>query len=152
MEANSYSEFKAEEHRTVDGNRLSEVRADDHLTVSGSRHVKVGEALLVETGQEIHLKCADKIVLEAGLGLTFKVGGSFIKIDPGGVTVSGPRIMMNTGGNPGIGSGASPLVPGLVKETDTEKPGQLLVPAQAQALGRSPRCEECEKAASEARE
>ncbi len=34
VEANSYSELKAEEHRTVHGERKTEIRADDHLNVA----------------------------------------------------------------------------------------------------------------------
>ncbi|CAM3154222.1 hypothetical protein PSFL111601_07920 [Pseudomonas floridensis] len=126
MEANSYSEFKAEEHRTVDGNRLSEVRADDHLTVSGSRHVKVGEALLTDAGQEIHFKAGDSLVVEAGMEITVKAGGSFIKIDAGGVTLNGPQVKLNSGGKPDCGTGALPNLPGLVKQVLTDKAGELL--------------------------
>ncbi|SHM99804.1 type VI secretion system secreted protein VgrG [Pseudomonas asturiensis] len=126
IEANSYSEFKAEEHHAVDGNRLTEVRTDDHLTVSGTRHIKVGEALLTDAGQEIHFKAGDKVVIEAGMEVTLKVGGSFVKIDSGGVTVSGPLVKLNSGGQPATGSGALPSLPGLVKEVLTEKAGELL--------------------------
>ncbi len=126
VEANSYSEFKAEEHRVVDGSRLTEVRTDDHLTVSGKQHIKVGEALLVESGQEIHFKAGDKCVIEAGLEISLKVGGSFIKIDAGGVTVCGPLVKLNSGGQPAAGSGAMPNLPGAVRPAATEPPGELL--------------------------
>ncbi|WP_424822764.1 bacteriophage T4 gp5 trimerisation domain-containing protein, partial [Pseudomonas viridiflava] len=119
VEANSYSEFKAEEHRTIDGSRLTEVRMDDHLTVSGKQHIKVGEALLADVGDEIHLEAGDQVVIEAGLEITFKVGGSFIKIDSGGVTVSGPLVKLNSEGSPGVGSGVAALLPETPKAADT---------------------------------
>jgi type VI secretion system secreted protein VgrG len=60
-------------------------------------------------------------------------------------------ININSGGGPGSGTGAAPLLPGPLKQADADKAGQLLVPAQRQALmRRTPRCEICEKAAAQA--
>jgi len=68
-------------------------------------------------------------VLDAGSELTLKAGGSFIKIDGSGVTVSGPVVYVNSGGSPGSGTAAAPLMPGLLKQADADKAGQVLVPA-----------------------
>jgi type VI secretion system secreted protein VgrG len=152
VEANSYSEFKAEEHRTTHADRKIEVRANDHLTIGNSQHLKIGAGQFVEAGNEIHLSSGLKVVLEAGSELTFKAAGSFIKLDAGGITMVGPLIKMNSGGSPGKGSGAAPILPGEVKAADTDKAGELLVPAQRQALLRAtPRCEICERAKQEAK-
>ena len=151
VEANTYSEFKAEEHHTVYADRKVEARADDHLTVAVNQHVKIGTGQFVEAGQEIHLNSGMKVVLEAGSELTLKAGGSFIKIDGNGVTVSGPVVNVNSGGSPGSGTAAAPLMPGLLKQADADVPGQLLVPAQRQALmQKKPICVICEKAKLEA--
>ncbi len=151
VEANSYSEFLAEEHRTTHGDRRSEVKADDHLTVGNNQHIKIGTSQFIEAGDEIHLSSGLKVVLEAGSELTFKAAGSFIKLDAGGITMVGPMIRMNSGGSPGKGSGAAPIRPGQVMPADADKAGELLVPAQRQALLRaSPRCEICERANQEA--
>jgi type VI secretion system secreted protein VgrG len=150
VEKNSYSEFKAEEHHTVYADRKVQARADDHLTVAVNQHVSIGTGQFVEVGQEIHLSSGLKVVMEAGSELTLKAGGSFIKIDGSGVTVSGPQVNVNSGGSPGNGPGAAPLLPGPLKQADADAPGQLLVPAQRQALMRvAPRCEMCEQAAKE---
>ncbi|MFS2145067.1 hypothetical protein ACCC86_22380, partial [Kosakonia cowanii] len=48
--------------------------------------------------------------------LTAKAGGSFVKIDAGGVTISGAEVKVNSGGGPGSGTGIAilaPLIPGL---------------------------------------
>ena len=151
IEANSYSEFRAEEHRTTHGDRRSEIKADDHLTIGNNQHIKIGTSQFIEAGNEIHLSSGLKVVLEAGSELTFKAAGSFIKLDAGGITMVGPLIRMNSGGSPGKGSGAAPVQPGAVKSADADKAGKLLVPAQRQALLRaSPRCEICERANQEA--
>jgi len=137
VEANSYSEFRAEEHLAVAGDRKVEVKPDDHLTVAHTQHIKLGTAHLTKAGREIHLKAGQKMVIEAGIELTLKAGGSFIKLDPGGITVSGPLARINTGGTPGKGSGIkikSPVLPGMA---DSDKAGSLLeqaMPGEAESL------------------
>ncbi len=146
VEANSYSEFKAEEHRTTHADRKSEIKANDHLTVGNNQHIKIGTGQFINAGQEIHLSSGQKVVLEAGSELTLKAAGSFIKLDAGGITMVGPIIKINSGGGPGSGSGAAPILPGMVKPADADTAGALLTPAQIQTLKRNaPFCEECEK-------
>ncbi|MCD1609983.1 type VI secretion system tip protein TssI/VgrG [Stutzerimonas kunmingensis] len=137
VEANSYSEFRAEEHLIVAGDRKVEVKPDDHLTVGQTQHIKLGTAHLTKAGREIHLKAGQKMVIEAGIELTLKAGGSFIKLDPGGITVSGPLARINAGGATGKGSGIkikSPVLPGMA---DSDKAGSLLeqaMPGEAESL------------------
>jgi type VI secretion system secreted protein VgrG len=128
VEANSYSEFKAEEHRTTHADRKSEIKANDHLTVGNNQHIKIGTGQFINAGNEIHLSSGQKVVLEAGSELTFKAAGSFIKLDASGITMVGPIIKFNSGGAPGKGSGAAPVLPVAPKPADTapvgEKTGQ----------------------------
>ena len=126
VEANSYSEFKAEEHRTTHGERKTEVRADDHLSVGASQHLKIGSGQFVEAGNEIHYYAGSKVVIDAGMELTAKGGGSWLKLDPSGVTLSGATIQINSGGAPGSGSGIrilNPLIPGAA---EADSAGELL--------------------------
>ncbi|MBX8488233.1 type VI secretion system tip protein VgrG, partial [Pseudomonas cichorii] len=58
-------------------------------------------------------------------------GGSFIKIDAGGVTISGAQVKTNSGGAPGAGTGIgilAPLIPGLAA---ADRAGQLMKAAKA---------------------
>lgn len=149
VEHNSYSEFKAEEHCTVHADRKVHARADDHLTVGVNQHVSIGTGQFIEAGQEIHIRSGAKVVIEAGNELTLKAGGSFIKIDAGGVTITGAQIKLNSGGSPGTGAGAAPLLPGALLEADTDKAGELLHQASVQTLqkaatGAGPICEVCQ--------
>ncbi|MFV3092034.1 bacteriophage T4 gp5 trimerization domain-containing protein, partial [Pseudomonas sp. GW6] len=137
VEANSYTELQAEEHRTTDLDRKVEVRANDHLTVAVTQHNKIGTGLFIEAGTELHYFAGDKVTIDAGMELTASGGGSFVKLDPSGVTLSGATIKMNTGGAPGSGSGARPILPGEVKPADADKAGNLLTQAQNQALQRA---------------
>ncbi|KES20622.1 type VI secretion system tip protein TssI/VgrG [Pseudomonas sp. AAC] len=123
VEANAYSEFKAEEHQTIHLDRKVEAKLDDHLAVANNQHIRLGNAQLTRAGREIHLKAGQKLVIEAGQELTLKAGGSFIKLDASGVTVFGPLAKINAGGSPGSGSGIalkSPLQPGAA---DADKAG-----------------------------
>ncbi|MFJ5478286.1 type VI secretion system Vgr family protein [Pectobacterium carotovorum] len=109
--------IKANDHLTVENEKRDHITEGYSLTVDASMHQKLGQALLVEAGQEIHLKSGNKIVLEAGAELTLKVGGSFVKIDPSGVSVVGAAININSGGSAGNGSGWAgqiPILPGRV--------------------------------------
>src|SRR5690554_6028801 len=148
------SEIHSDNHLTVHGQRHTQVHDDDHLIVNGSHHEKVNHAQLVEAGQEIHHKAGMKVVIEAGAEITLQAGGSFIKLDPGGVTIVGSQVKINSGGSPGTGSGQaaeSPLLPGrAVAETSEDV---TLVPAAAllkqdyvlreAALGGEGVCEVC---------
>ncbi|WP_122466283.1 type VI secretion system tip protein VgrG [Pseudomonas viridiflava] len=131
VEANVLSQFKVEEHRITHLDRKTETRADDHLTVGATQHLKVGTAQFVEAGQEIHYHAGQKVVVEGGMELTSKAGGSFIKLDAGGVTISGAEVKVNTGGSAGVGTGIgilAPLIPGLAA---VDAAGNLMKEAKA---------------------
>ena len=129
VEANSYTELKAEEHRTTHKDRKTEIRANDHLTVATNQHVKLGTGQFVEAGNEIHYYAGSKVVIDAGMELTAKGGGSWLKLDPSGVTLSGATIKMNSGGAPGAGSGIAILRPGALWAADKDKAGAIAQPA-----------------------
>ncbi|QDD90581.1 type VI secretion system Vgr family protein [Pseudomonas oryzihabitans] len=128
IHGNSHSELHAEEHRLVHGLRKAEVKASDHLLIGGSQHLKLGTGQFVEAGQEIHIKAGDKVVIEAGTELTLTAGGSFIKLDPSGITLVGPVARLNAGGSPGRGSGIAlqlPRPPGSTQQGIAGDPNQL---------------------------
>ncbi|WP_032833659.1 type VI secretion system tip protein TssI/VgrG, partial [Pseudomonas sp. URMO17WK12:I12] len=126
VEANVFSEFKVEEHRITHLDRKTEARADDHLTVAATQHVKVGTAQFVEAGEEIHYNAGNKVVVEGGMELTAKAGGSFVKVDAGGVTISGADVKVNSGGAPTQGSENAALLPVIPLPVDMAKVGELL--------------------------
>ena len=126
VEAKVFSEFKVEEHRITHLDRKTEARADDHLTVGVTQHVKVGTAQFVEAGQEIHYNAGNKVVVEGGMELTAKAGGSFVKVDAGGVTISGAEVKANSGGAPGVGRGIAILTPIIPGAAAAAIAGQLL--------------------------
>ncbi|TBW48966.1 type VI secretion system tip protein VgrG [Marinobacter halodurans] len=106
-----YAHIKANDHSTVDGEKREKVGQDHSFDVTGTLHLKAGTAWLSESGQELHIKAGQKAVIEAGAEITLKGGGSFVKIDPSGVALSGPAINLNAGGSPGSGSGQGAKAP-----------------------------------------
>ncbi|EWH00056.1 type IV secretion protein Rhs [Halomonas sp. BC04] len=114
-------EIHGDDHLTVHGQRHTQVDGDDHLIVDATRHEKYGRAQLVEAGQEIHHKAGMKVVIEAGAEITLKAGGSFVKLDPSGVTIVGPSVKINSGGSPGSGSGQAAQGPALPREAVAEE-------------------------------
>jgi len=143
------SEIDNDDHHTVHNNRHTKVDGDDHLMIDGTRHEKIGQAHLMEAGQEVHHKAGMKVVIEAGAEITLKAGGSFLKIDPSGVTIVGPQVKINSGGSPGSGSGQAAQGPTLPMEAETESHQAVAPinrPAQLKTLLKAPpSCEICEE-------
>ncbi|MGQ4880703.1 type VI secretion system tip protein VgrG [Billgrantia sp. LNSP4103-1] len=145
-------EIHADDHLTVHRSCHTQIDGDDHLIVDASRHEKYGRAQLVEAGQEIHHKAGMKVVIEAGAEITLKAGGSFVKLDPSGVTIVGAQVKINSGGSPGSGSGQAAQGPALPREAVGEMHeivAPINRPAQLKALLKAPAsCEICEEAAN----
>jgi len=110
--------IKGDGHATVDGEKREQTAKDQSFNVTGTLHLKAGTAWLSDSGTELHIKAGQKAVIEAGAEITLKAGGSFVKIDPSGVSISGAAIRLNAGGSAGKGSGQMvqvPEMPGLVE-------------------------------------
>ena len=127
---------EGDKHLTVTGDRNEKVDGTVSLKVGMDRQEKVGMKHALDAGQEIHLKAGMKVIIEAGTQVTLKAGGNFVDIGPGGVTIEGLMVKINSGGSAGSGSGSSPDPPKLPVEADKAKPG-LAPPSnspQAKAL------------------
>jgi len=111
VENNDFSHIKGNDHSTVDGEKRESVGGDCSQNIGGTFHQKSAGGTLSEAGTEVHHKAGAKVVLDAGAELTISAGGSLLKLDPSGVTLSGPGIKINSGGAPGSGSGASAQMP-----------------------------------------
>jgi type VI secretion system secreted protein VgrG len=89
-----------------------------------------------QVSQDLYLK-AMQIVIEAATGITLKVGGNFITIDPSGVAISGmPAVLINSGGAALTGSAGalvSPLPPLEAAVADNADPGAMQARSGSQA-------------------
>nr|WP_285836157.1 type VI secretion system tip protein TssI/VgrG [Larsenimonas suaedae] len=120
VKADRFTSIGADEHHTVKGERREHVQGNTSLTVDGTLHIKAGKAWLTKAGREIHVKAGQNVVIDAGTELTIEAGGSFIKLDPSGVTMSGPTIKLNSGGSAASGSDQAAEAP-----TAPKKPQQM---------------------------
>ncbi|EKO3956438.1 type VI secretion system tip protein VgrG [Vibrio fluvialis] len=107
VENDRFTQIKNNQHLTVGGESCESVIGNRTLMVEGSLHVKTGSVWVNESGTEVHIKAGQKVVIEAGSEITVKAGGSFVKVDPAGVHLSGAGVNLNSGGSPGSGSGFS---------------------------------------------
>jgi type VI secretion system secreted protein VgrG len=141
---------KRDDHIQIERDRFEKIGRDRHLEVDGKEAIQVaGSHSFKVTGdvieqfkgnhscqvtQNIYLK-GMQLVVEAAIGLTLKVGGSFITVDPSGVYVSGPMLFLNSGGAAlagAPGSLVSPQAPTDPNEADKGEPG-----AMGSALGQT---------------
>ncbi|HHY0363300.1 TPA: type VI secretion system tip protein TssI/VgrG, partial [Vibrio cholerae] len=92
----------------IDGSAVTQIGASEEKEIGANQRVSVAN--------ESYLK-ATKVVLEAGDSLTIKGPGGFVKIDGGGVTISGTKVKINEGGSPDTGT-----PPAMIKPQDPDKP------------------------------
>jgi type VI secretion system secreted protein VgrG len=114
---------EGDKHLTVTGDRNEKIDGSVSLKVGMDKQEKVGMKHALDAGQEIHLKAGTKVVIEAGVQVTMKVGGNYVDVGPGGVTIQGTIVKINSGGSPGSGAGSSPDPPKPPAEADKAKPG-----------------------------
>ncbi|WP_236212809.1 type VI secretion system Vgr family protein [Metapseudomonas otitidis] len=134
VEGSVYSEFLGEQHHTLHKDCKTELKLDDHLTIGNEQHIQLGSGQFIEAGQEIHLSSDLKVVMDAGSEVTFQAGGCFVKLDGGGVTLSGPSIKINSGGGPSAPTPSVPLPPLRPRPADTAPPPERLGRAEANPL------------------
>lgn len=114
IEGESHLHVVKDENTLIDMTRSLEVGKDNQ--------VKVGANHALDAGKEIHLKGGMKVIIEAGMQVSLKASGSFVDIGPGGVSISGAQVKINSGGSAGSGSGSSPTAPTDAEEADPTTP------------------------------
>lgn len=123
--ANQKELVEADKHGHVKGNHLEKIDGDMSLQVGQSQQEKTGTKYTHEAGQEIHLKAGMKVIIEAGVQISLKGPGGFVDIGPGGVTIQGTVVLINSGGSAGSGSGSSPKDPEDPDVADDARPGAV---------------------------
>lgn len=137
---NEYRELRADEHALTHGNFHRQSDNEQHLIVDKNRHIRVGSNQATSAGQNIHIKAGNKIVVEAGVDMIIKAGGSSINVGPGGVTVNGSMVNLNSGGSAPSATKAAPIAPTPPLEADIDQAGYVtpqvtnVDPWQASAL------------------
>jgi type VI secretion system secreted protein VgrG len=139
---------KRNKYETVQGSSNTLIGGGHALTVGGAFDLHVRDNIYARSEGEIDLSCArdllvdvggsakvyahgkmdvnaNKITITAETMITLKVGGSFIEINPGGITIQGPLVRINCGGS---AAGLGPLTitdPLDAAAADNGTPGYL---------------------------
>ena len=108
------------QHSQIAGDRMEKIGGKSDLNIGMNQSEKIGQNLSVnvgmnhaakvgmnyalDAGMDAYVKAGMTIVIEAGMELTLKAAGGFINIGPMGVAISGPMVMINSGGAAGAGS------------------------------------------------
>lgn len=90
-----------------------DVKCDSTIAVASgaAMDIDAGGSLTITSAGSVHIKAATGVVIDGGMSLTIKVGGSFIVLDPSGVSIVGPIIKNNSGGSAGSASSAAKASP-----------------------------------------
>lgn len=110
---------------TVKGKSASDVKGSLSLAVTGDVAEKFKANHSEQVTQGYYLKGMN-VVIEASTGLSLKVGGNFITINPGGIQMQGTMVMINSGGAALTGVAGSLVPPAAVKAAmiaDNADPG-----------------------------
>lgn len=112
-EANLNQQTGADENYTIGGDRNQEIGSSDSVKASMDIKHEAGMNYGIKAGMNVDVKGGMNINLQAGATINLKAGPSFISIGPSGVAISGPMIMINSGG------GAAPATPGAPSKPAT---------------------------------
>lgn len=180
------TQIKGDMHNTFDGDLIQKTDGAESYSITGDRKTKINASESVKASMDIKLdagmnyglkagmktdiKSGMTINLQAGMTINLKAGPSFISIGPAGVQISGPIVLINSGGAAGPASPAAPAQPASVtaptdaKEADKAEAGKVektkdasipIKPStygpQAKAMKHAaeagtPFCEQCEAA------
>ena len=81
------------------------------VTSGGAMDINAGGSLTITSAGSVHIKAATGVVIDGGVSLSIKVGGTFISLDPSGVSIVGPVVKNNSGGSGGSASNAAKASP-----------------------------------------
>jgi uncharacterized protein involved in type VI secretion and phage assembly len=107
------------------GYQLS-VKTDTIFDLQGKHQTIVGTASTLN---------AQSVVIEAQQKITLKVGASFVVVDPSGVYISGPMVMINSGGSPGVTTSADVTDPYDAAQADPGDPPNWLAQHRSAGAG-----------------
>jgi type VI secretion system secreted protein VgrG len=150
-------EIERDEHIVIKRDLAEKIERDHHLDIDGKQAIKITGSQSLSVQQDVaeefkmnhseqvtlnyYLK-AMNIVIEGMMGITLKVGGNFITINPGGIQIVGmPAVMINSGGAPLVGVPAMlvpPMAAKVAEIADNADPGSTDGTYKAQRAAMSP--------------
>jgi type VI secretion system secreted protein VgrG len=128
-------------HLIVGGNQVEQVGGDKHLTISqgeknehigGSHSLRAGQNYEQNVGSKVGVQAMNQIafqgmtiVFDAATAITMKCGGNHVTITPGGITINGTVVLINSGGTALYGTPGEPSSPATPKVADDAQPGEV---------------------------
>ncbi|OUS28244.1 hypothetical protein A9Q99_11965 [Gammaproteobacteria bacterium 45_16_T64] len=157
--------IKNNRHATISGSqyqqttKLSQTIGGEHnekagkqftLSINKDTNIKISGASAVQAGNSIYLKSGMKAMLSAGQQLVLKAGAGTVVLDPSGVSITGPMVMINEGGGGGAAMPPMIIPPTAPVEADKNKAGQNFTPASSSVPPLPPRDAARRQAAAQA--
>lgn len=90
-----------------------DIKSDSSIAVTSgaAMDVNAGASLNITAAGSLHIKATTGVVIDGGTSLAIKVGGTFILLDPSGVSIVGPMVKNNSGGSGGSATSATKASP-----------------------------------------
>lgn len=123
IEKDAFEKIKQKLHREITLDASEKIGGKRSLKVTGDDGIEIGGNHSLKSAGKLYLKSDQEIVLEGTMGLTLKVGGNFVKIDPSGVSVVGTLTKINSGGAAGSATPVALAEPEAPVEADEVQPG-----------------------------
>ena len=121
IKSNSVEKIASKSDIDIGADLTEKVGGNYSLKVGSNQADKIGTNYSMDAGMEVYIKAGMSVVIESGLELTLKAAGGFINIGPAGIAISGPMVMINSGGAAGSGSPGTvmdPVAPTAPDEAD----------------------------------
>ena len=100
--------IEGDSHIEVRGGRRELILGMESLTVVLDQHERVEGRQALRAAKQVHYAAGEEFVAEAADDVTIQGPGGFIRMDAGGITISGTLVKINVGGSPGKGLGSHP--------------------------------------------
>ena len=120
-------------NQTIDGQYNEKIGKQLSLSINKDINIKISGTQAIQAGNAVYIKSGMKAVLDAGQQLTLKAGAGTICLDPSGVSITGPMVLINEGGGGGAALPPMPIPPAAPVEADKNKAGQNFKSSPTQA-------------------
>jgi type VI secretion system secreted protein VgrG len=157
VKRDKFEEIDRDEHIVIKQDLSEKIERDHHLDILGKQAIKITGSQSLSVQQDVaeefkmnhseqvtmnyYLK-AMNVVIEGMMGITLRVGGNFITINPGGIQIVGmPAVLINSGGAPIPGVPAMlvpPMAAKVAEIADNADPGSVDPSYKSQRAAMSP--------------
>lgn len=107
VEGASFELMKKARHSIVKLDSLERVEGTQYTEVRGGALVGINKRYDLWIGGPYRVVTQDEVIIDADKAITLYCMGNFIRLDPGGLTISAKQVRINSGGA-GYGAGALP--------------------------------------------